>query len=701
MGNYVFTGSGPTLLWLDLSDKRHPVVAWDTLMQGELSWFTIEDSIGYALVNWYSVIVVDFRNPSAPFVAGKVGIPGGQVISLVVEDRLVFIKRYSSALYCVDATNPSLPYLRSTLFSVHSVFGALAVSNRRLYVGDIARIANYYVDVSNPDSMVATRLYDLPACIAEMQVRDSLLFVCVCGSGLDIYSITIPDSPRLLSRTIIPAMTYVVSIALKGDTAYIAGHDNEIVAVGFSDPAHPQMLGTYQPRTNMEFTAPILAIGDTVLYCAYINGLTAVSIASIDSMCDLSSFPTGDETRKVIVRDGRGYVTSGMAGFYVVDVSDPANPRVRGNLRTAGYAYDLAVDSTVAYVSFAFPYCDLNHGLGRTGIWAIDISALDSLRVLDSCMMRFPCSMAKSGSLLFVTHGDVVSCEAPYDTALTILDVSNPSNIRIVGYVTGVYDIREITSRDSMCFLAVAGSGLKIYDCRDPGNPNLLSSVLPNALGVSVYEQRAYVYGSATGFPFASDSIFVFDISNLSAPVLLGHTAHPSLDFDWGCESVVLGDRAFWVGAQTFGVYDISNRSQPRSLFVDSDAPWGGGIDLVGDTLFVTDRYSGLWIFHYKGGITSVSGDMTVPVGTICLLPNYPNPFNATTQLAFSVGAREHVRLEVYNILGQHVATLFNGNAEAGEHRIEFNGGNLSSGIYLYRLFSDNATLSGKMLLLK
>ena len=59
------------------------------------------------------------------------------------------------------------------------------------------------------------------------------------------------------------------------------------------------------------------------------------------------------------------------------------------------------------------------------------------------------------------------------------------------------------------------------------------------------------------------------------------------------------------------------------------------------------------------------------------------------------------VTLEVFNTLGQKVSTLVNGKLAAGPHEVAFNGKDLASGLYLYRLTADNVTLTKKMMLMK
>ncbi|HEX7070734.1 MAG TPA: T9SS type A sorting domain-containing protein [Rhodothermales bacterium] len=80
----------------------------------------------------------------------------------------------------------------------------------------------------------------------------------------------------------------------------------------------------------------------------------------------------------------------------------------------------------------------------------------------------------------------------------------------------------------------------------------------------------------------------------------------------------------------------------------------------------------------------------------------YPNPFNPTTTFSLVVRERQHVRVSVYNLLGQPVTELFDGVMLAGETRtFTFDAGNLPSGIYLYRVTGETFTAARQMTLIK
>ncbi len=83
------------------------------------------------------------------------------------------------------------------------------------------------------------------------------------------------------------------------------------------------------------------------------------------------------------------------------------------------------------------------------------------------------------------------------------------------------------------------------------------------------------------------------------------------------------------------------------------------------------------------------------------LSQNYPNPFNPVTEIKYALSKDSYVKLEVYNVVGQKVATLVNGEQKAGYKTVRWDAGSFSSGIYFYRLQAGSYTEIKKMVLMK
>ena len=83
------------------------------------------------------------------------------------------------------------------------------------------------------------------------------------------------------------------------------------------------------------------------------------------------------------------------------------------------------------------------------------------------------------------------------------------------------------------------------------------------------------------------------------------------------------------------------------------------------------------------------------------LFQNYPNPFNPNTKIKFQVPKSSNVKLSVYDVTGRTISTLVNNTVKAGVYEADFNAGNLSSGVYFYRLDTETFSETRKMIVIK
>ncbi len=103
--------------------------------------------------------------------------------------------------------------------------------------------------------------------------------------------------------------------------------------------------------------------------------------------------------------------------------------------------------------------------------------------------------------------------------------------------------------------------------------------------------------------------------------------------------------------------------------------------------------------FGFQTTVTSVD-DENIPT-EFSLKQNYPNPFNPTTIISYQLPISSHVTLKVFDLLGREVAVLVNEEKSPGNYEVKFNGSNLASGIYFYRLNAGQYSQMKKMILLK
>jgi hypothetical protein len=98
---------------------------------------------------------------------------------------------------------------------------------------------------------------------------------------------------------------------------------------------------------------------------------------------------------------------------------------------------------------------------------------------------------------------------------------------------------------------------------------------------------------------------------------------------------------------------------------------------------------------------TSISQIGSIIPDKYVLYQNYPNPFNPETKIKFDIAKSGLTKLKVYDLLGKEIQTIYTGNLNAGRYEFNFNGREYASGIYIYKLETDNYTQIMKMVLIK
>ncbi len=138
--------------------------------------------------------------------------------------------------------------------------------------------------------------------------------------------------------------------------------------------------------------------------------------------------------------------------------------------------------------------------------------------------------------------------------------------------------------------------------------------------------------------------------------------------------------------ADNFGIWDtVGNIARGFA---------GGAVNQAG-----VDRF-GQFAVGVGASTTGINDNAARP-GTVELRQNYPNPFNPSTKISYSLPKEMKVSLTVYNIVGAEIMKLVNQTQAAGTYNLSFNGADLSSGVYFYRLTTGSTVITKKMMFLK
>jgi hypothetical protein len=144
--------------------------------------------------------------------------------------------------------------------------------------------------------------------------------------------------------------------------------------------------------------------------------------------------------------------------------------------------------------------------------------------------------------------------------------------------------------------------------------------------------------------------------------------------------------------AYPYSVTPVTNAPRPRGI----------AFSVTGDTAYVACyNHAKAAIQMFKRTVTSVDPvDNFIPNG-YTLSQNFPNPFNPSTEIQFTLTTAGFTTLKVYDLLGKEVASLVSENLTAGTYKTKFDASRLASGTYIYSLTSNGVRLNNKMILMK
>ena len=476
------------------------------------------------------------------YVFQPVGGIGGVVSAVAVSDTLAYIGE-GGAVTILDNRNPASP-VRLSYFLLPSdpayVVSNIQVAGTLVYV--TADRTLYILDASDPAHPAVRSSIDLPGSLADLQVRDNLVYLAADLQGLQIVDVSNPSTPTLVgSLQIAPAR----GLQVVGTLAYVTAEGVDGAAglqiVDVSDPTSPVLRGSYDARA-----------------------LYAVDVQVAGTLAYL----TTDDS------------------LQIVDVSDPASPALRGRYNT-GYASQVQVVGTLVY-AIRFP---------RT---------LNDLEIIDVSNPDNPVLRGSSpvGGLDIQVVEDLAYIAA-VDKGLQILDVSNPAHPTLVGSIDTPARAYRVDVGGEHAYVAASYDGLAIIDVSNKARPVLRGNPdldLENTYDVQVVDNLAYLVGVGglrildIGDPAHPVPLGSYPVSAHSVEVV-GNREHLPADHapvDPNYDSIeVVGNRAYIPSGSEFLILDVSNPANPvliGSYSVPAGPEWimNATVDDTGDLAFIT-----------------------------------------------------------------------------------------------------------------
>lgn len=383
-GNYAILGRGANgFIIYDIADPYYPQIVYT----GSDAAFTIETVEAYCfLVDYTKLTVLDISVPAAPqqvaefpfgydnasmlhlfnnmlFVAnsnilhiynvsnptaiselGSYSFPAGYPYDIKMAGNLAYITDYYHIII-LDLSDPGNPFLLGQT-TMDNLPYQLAVSGDYAYIACFNENVQIY-DCSNTAAPLWVGSWTGPVPTAKaVTVKDNLLFVAAEQAGLSIIDITAPQTPQLLGK-FTAFYSPCITVAADNNYALAAGRDT-LWIIDCSNPQIPALVSSL-PVNNAGITD--IKIGNSHAWLTtHYNGLVGVDISDPANPFVTGNVDTPGEALHLDISGNYAWVADGSAGLRAINISNPANPFEIANITSLQTAYDVAIAGNLAYV---------------------------------------------------------------------------------------------------------------------------------------------------------------------------------------------------------------------------------------------------------------------------------------------------------------------------------------------------------------
>lgn len=661
VGNYAYVGNGALFQVLDISDPLNPILVGEVLTPGVI--YDIEIYGNYALLVT-PFTVIDISDPYDPFIAATLQTTGGD--KLRVEGNYGYIGAFS-VVYIIDISNPLQPQRLSTMLTSGEMVLGVAVKEPYLYISTYDGMVIDIYDVSDKNNPIYIGQHSVGTLGGDLCIKDNYLYAGFFN--FSVYDITNPTQLVYIGGVLVNALT--TEIEIKDTLAYISsgGQTNGgLTIVSVTNPYNLYKIVHIKSVNSPKeyFTSDIQ---NNLAYLSSGVGLDIFDMTNLVSPEYLNSYLTSWETTKMKVYNDLLYLSGYNCGFKIIDYSDPVKLKVLGQYQEKTHTKDFDISDTYVYL--------------LTDYSIIILNMEDPLSPYKINEIVVPDSLPTGGAILVKDSILIVSFPASY---LTMIDVSDPLNPIIIDSVSSG-TVRDLAISDDYLFSAEGFDGLTIYKSADSlYKIKTLEGFCPALI---IEDSLLCTY---------FDGFSIYNISNPKSPSLLGTTSIPG-DYSW-LEISKSGDYVSLGYYYNLEVIDVSNPYNPFIAAYSRDERITA-VASISNLIFAGNQLRGIKVFK-NDLITSMNNnDNNSVIEGNYLFQNYPNPFNSNTTIKYSLTENAYIKLKLYDILGNEVMTIEEGFHPEGIYTLNINTENLSSGVYLYRLITDNQNITKKLILLK
>ncbi|HNX00935.1 MAG TPA: T9SS type A sorting domain-containing protein [Candidatus Cloacimonadota bacterium] len=687
----------------------------------------------YIVTHDRNIDVLDAKNPSAPIVLGSMdlGIPGGYVcIKLSGEYAYVF-SSIVCKLFVINVSNPhhltieghcDIPNIN------YSSQEKIDIEGNILYLTTSAGLK--MLDVSNPQQPAVIQSYPMQLQPDILSVKDHHVYLFRYNIGLQIWDFTDPSAPVLEGGY---ASQSAGDLYIQYNTAYLLDNDNGLLAIDITAPHNPVLKWSLQDSSyftsitihgNFAYltfdmhgqgikvydisnpgsislvdifeSSPggkLYASADNeFIYCCLWYRPFEVLLRTTDNVPEQSLFDYPDRSYVAIyIHNNTAYMLTETPSIVCCDLSDEKISTPPLELELPSQTFQMAVkDNSLFCISplMGVQIYDIQDPLSPIAVKEFHLAETTYTQLA-----------VENGYMFIITRPYGAKCD------FSIVDYSTQSGASLVNQIPlNSTDVTSMLVKDSYAYLGLEDiSGineLMIIDISDPLHPEIICRQV-NTQPIMYLQIMDQILYYANGHYNIVNLIDCHDISN---PCSLGML---SLKPSSMISAISVSDNLLFIADPNWSeisIYNISNPADPhliRSFFQDSFAR---DFCLDDGSIYTANGYFGIQKYDISTIVPNINNVVT-PAQHM-KIDNYPNPFNPSTTIRFELPESGWVKMDIYNIKGQHIRNLLDEHRLNGQNQVVWNGTNdngktVASGVYLVKVSSGQYSASRKVIMVK
>ncbi len=576
VGEFAYLTDQLGLSILDVSDPSAPTLI-SRLQLSAASWYqdvTVSGDLAYVVANGRT-IAVDISDPEHPVERGH--FASSLPMEVTAVGSTVFIADNNARqLYVVDASNPDDLKLLGNC-GVGNSWGMSSVVDGRIAVASASQITLVDVsDAARPTPIGSVGAISRDVYLYDVEISGNTMYAASEWTGLMVYDITDPAHPANIATAPMPLKA--MSVKVSGDRAYVVDTYGGLFTFDVSNRLAPVLKG--KPVHLVGGQA--LAVQGRFAYIATAIGLDIIDVWSPPAVAATPAalLPSNRyECGGAAATADRLYVPRWDSGFDIFNVTSPATPVKLGSFDTSGSASAIAVKGDYAFVLD-----------GMKGLKSFDVSNPATPKIVGELTgVRGGASgdqlMVAGNTLIVQSYLDYGYPTPSYTYRISIIDITDPRSPSVAQRIYGGYN--DIDVSGDLLYAVAPWVGVHVIDISRPESSTIIAGI-----------PRANSSGVVTGVAVDGDSLFVAGVGMGVTKYDISDPRHPvGLGFYQGSGSPVgldaVGD-TLYVASRGYGldVVDFSDSKNPASLG-RCDTPGDAyRVEVVGTTAYVGDTGS-------------------------------------------------------------------------------------------------------------